>query len=89
MEWIRDCINYMDLGGHSEIEAELTAEKYWANHVEEIAGNTLRYTCNSWYVGANIPGKKRIFMPYAGGIPPYREYCDEVAKNGYDGFKIS
>ena len=88
VEWIRDCINYMDLGGHSEIEAELAAEEYWTNHVEEIAGNTLRYTCNSWYVGANIPGKKRIFMPYAGGIPPYREYCDEVAKNGYDGFQI-
>jgi len=89
VEWIRDCLNYMEIGGYTEIEAKTSAEDNWTRHVEEIASDTLRYTCNSWYVGANIPGKKRIFMPYAGGIPPYREKCDHVAANGYDGFKIS
>ena len=89
VEWIRDCLSYMEAGGFREIEPKTSAEERWMSHVEEIAGNTLRYTCNSWYVGANIPGKKRIFMPYAGGIPPYREKCDQVAASGYDGFNIS
>ena len=89
VEWIRDCLDYMETGGHREIEAKTSAEENWTSHVEEIAGDTLRYTCNSWYVGANIPGKKRVFMPYAGGIPTYREKCDEVAASGYGGFEIS
>ena len=89
VEWIRDCLHYMEMGGYTEIEAKAFAEESWTGHVEEIAGNTLRYTCNSWYVGANIPGKKRIFMPYAGGIPSYREKCDQIAASDYEGFDIS
>ena len=72
-----------------EIEAELTAENEWMDLVEIIASSTLRDTCNSWYVGANVPGKKRVFMPYAGGYQTYREKCDEIAKTNYQGFKIS
>ncbi len=45
-------------------------------------------SCNSWYLGANIPGKARIFMPYVGGYPKYRERCEQVAANGYEGFRL-
>ena len=57
--------------------------------MEEIAAETLRYSCNSWYVGANIPGKKRIFLPYAGGLPQYADKCNEVVASEYEGFSIS
>ena len=88
IEWIFDCINYLNKTNKYEIEANIKYENQWMEHIEEVASNTLRYTCNSWYVGANVPGKKRVFMPYAGGFGKYREKCDEVAKNNYEGFKI-
>ena len=78
----------MEASGQSEIEADIDAENDWMDHVEEVASGTLRYSCNSWYLGANIPGKKRIFMPYAGGLPKYTEKCDEVAASGYVGFRL-
>ena len=53
-----------------------------------MAGGTLRSTCSSWYVGANIPGKPRVFMPYIGGFPAYIERCEAVVKNGYEGFAV-
>ncbi|MEC9321571.1 MAG: cyclohexanone monooxygenase, partial [Chloroflexota bacterium] len=59
------------------------------DHVEEVASETLRYSCNSWYVGANIPGKRRIFMPYSGGLDRYTKKCNEVAARGYEGFQLS
>ena len=89
VEWIIDCIKHMNANDKKEIEAELTAENEWMDLVEIIASSTLRDTCNSWYVGANVPGKKRVFMPYAGGYQTYREKCDEIAKTNYEGFKIS
>ena len=58
-------------------------------HVNEIAGMTLLPTCNSWYLGANIPGKKRVFMPYVGGLAHYRARCDDVAARDYEGFVVS
>jgi len=57
-------------------------------HVREVAGGSLRPTCSSWYVGANVPGKPRIFMPYIGGFPAYVQKCDAVATNGYEGFAL-
>jgi cation diffusion facilitator CzcD-associated flavoprotein CzcO len=88
VEWISDCIQFMGNTGKKEIEATLLSEDEWVDHVESIASGTLRYGCNSWYVGANVPGKKRIFMPYAGGIPLYNDKCAEVASNDYKGFTL-
>ena len=88
VEWISDCINYMHEQQKVEIDADLQSEEDWGEHVEDVASATLRYGSNSWYVGANVPGKRRIFMPYAGGIPKYNEKCEEVATNGYKGFTL-
>ena len=55
----------------------------------EVAESTLFPQANSWYLGANIPGKKRVFMPYVGGFAPYQKRCDEVVANGYEGFAFS
>ena len=66
-----------------------TAEKEWVAHVNEIAQQTLFPQNDSWYLGSNIVGKARVFMPYVGGIGQYRERCEKVAKDGYTGFKIS
>ena len=57
-------------------------------HASETASLSLRSTCSSWYVGANVPGKPRVFMPYLGGLPAYIEKCDAVAAAGYEGFRI-
>ena len=89
VEWISDCVSYMRSNEKNVIEANLDSENQWMDHVEEVVANTLRYSCNSWYVGANIPGKKRVFIPYAGGLPQYTEACNEVADNGYEGFSIA
>ena len=70
------------------IEPSRAAEEAWVGHVGEAAGGTLRSTCSSWYVGANIPGKPRVFMPYIGGFPAYIERCEAVVKNGYEGFSL-
>ena len=53
-----------------------------------LRGRTLRYTCSSWYLGANVPGKPRVFMPYIGGFPRYVQQCSDVAANGYTGFSL-
>ncbi len=89
VDWISGCIGYMEEFGKNEIEAHPDFENYWMDHVEEVASETLRYSCNSWYVGANIPGKKRIFMPYTGGLDSYTKKCNEVASRGYEGFQLS
>ena len=89
VEWISDCIAYMRANAFAQIDATEEAENEWVDHVGEIAGFTLFEKANSWYLGANIPGKKRIFMPYVGGVFPYRQRCDEVAAKGYEGFALS
>ncbi len=88
VEWITDCIEYMREQGHRRIEATAAAEKEWVEHVNAVADRTLYPTCTSWYLGANIPGKPRVFMPLP-GFPHYVEKCDEVAANGYEGFVLS
>ena len=69
----------------------LAAEEAWVAHVNEVAEGTMftAPSCNSWYLGANIPGKPRIFMPYVGGVGAYRQKCDEVVANDYEGFVLS
>ena len=91
VNWIADCIDYIDSNGFSSIEPTNAAEQDWIAHVNEVAEGTM-YTapsCNSWYLGANIPGKPRIFMPYVGGFPQYKSRCDAIVQNHYEGFVIS
>ena len=87
VNWITDCLSYLRSEGHTTIEASQSAEDDWVEHVNEVAGTTLYPSCNSWYLGANVPGKPRVFMPYV-GFPPYVEKCDQVASRGYKGFKL-
>ena len=89
VEWIADCIQSMRNRGFNTIEADALAQERWVAHVNEVADRTLFPLANSWYMGANIPGKPRVFMPYVGGVVPYRQKCDAVAANGYEGFRLS
>lgn len=87
VDWIADCIARMRADGVSTIEATETAEEAWVAHVNAVADRTLFPSCNSWYLGANVPGKTRVFMPLP-GFPAYVAKCDEVAANGYEGFAL-
>ena len=89
MDWIADCLKHLETTGAKRIEAEPQAELEWVHHVNEVADSTLYPLANSWYVGANIPGKPRVFMPYVGGVPAYKKKCDEVAAAGYQGFRLA
>jgi cyclohexanone monooxygenase len=88
VDWIADCVQYLRNRGFSRIEAEEDAEDAWVRHNNEVADRTLYPLANSWYVGANIPGKPRVFMPYVGGVSAYKKKCDEVAARGYEGFRF-
>ncbi|MGS0743974.1 flavin-containing monooxygenase [Glaciimonas sp. GG7] len=89
VEWIAACLAWMRERVLQTIEANNAAEDLWVEHVNAVADKTLFPLANSWYVGANVPGKPRVFMPYVGGVVPYRRKCDEVAANGYEGFQLS
>ena len=86
IEWIADFIEHLREQGIETAEADFDAEAEWVSHVNEVAETTLYMLANSWYLGANIPGKPRVFMPYAGGLGTYREKCEEIAGKGYEGF---
>ncbi|MBR1178824.1 NAD(P)/FAD-dependent oxidoreductase [Bradyrhizobium sp. KB893862 SZCCT0404] len=86
VDWIADCLTHMRERGLATMEAGGDAEEKWVAHVNEVAHGTLYPQANSWYMGANVPGKPRIFMPYIGGVGVYRRICDEVAAKGYEGF---
>ena len=86
---ITDCIAHLRESGARTIEPLLEYENDWVAHVNEVSKVSLRSTCSSWYVGANIPGKPRIFMPYIGGFPAYVQKCREVVANGYEGFAVA
>ncbi|MEM7218545.1 MAG: NAD(P)/FAD-dependent oxidoreductase [Pseudomonadota bacterium] len=90
-DWITDCIAAMRDNGHALIEPERAAEDAWVEHVNAVAQGTVLTapSCNSWYLGANIPGKTRLFMPYIGGVGAYREKCAAVVANGYEGFRFA
>jgi len=85
-DWMVDCMSHMRETGAETIEPTLEEEDAWVEHVNEVAAISLRSTCSSWYVGANIPGRPRVFMPYIGGFPIYVNRCNEVMDNGYEGF---
>ena len=89
VDWVADAIAHLDANGLKAIEPTLEAQEAWVDHVNTIAMHTLYPKANSWYMGANVPGKPRVFMPYAGGVGEYRKKCDEVAANGYEGFLLS
>ena len=89
VEWIADCIALHARARPRAIEPSARGGGRLGRHVGEVAGRTLRSTCSSWYVGANIPGKPRVFMPYIGGFPTYVQKCNEVAAAGYEGFVLT
>ncbi|MBV8982995.1 MAG: NAD(P)/FAD-dependent oxidoreductase, partial [Acidimicrobiia bacterium] len=89
VEWIADCIAYLRANGFTRIEASSDAEDAWVEHVREVAERTLYPLADSWYLGANVPGKKRVFMPYVGGFLPYTQRCQKIADGGYEGFTLS
>ncbi|MGW4340665.1 flavin-containing monooxygenase [Rhodococcus koreensis] len=88
VDWIGDLMSYMSKRNYSIVEPTEVAEKQWTDHVQEAAAATLFTKADSWYVGANVPGKPRVFMPYAGGVGAYREKCDEVVAADYHGFVL-
>ena len=91
VNWIGDTIAYLRSHDLHTIEPWDASEQEWIAHVNEVADGTM-YTvpsCNSWYLGANIPGKPRIFMPYVGGYPRYKERCDMEAAGDYPGFELA
>jgi cyclohexanone monooxygenase len=89
VDWITDCIGWMRGRGFEAMEAKKEAEDNWVAHVNEVAHTTLYPQANSWYMGANIPGKPQIFMPYIGGVGVYRQICNDVAAKGYEGFAMT
>jgi cyclohexanone monooxygenase len=90
VNWIGDCIGHLNASGVHTIEPREESETQWIAHVNEVAAGTMftAPTCNSWYLGANVPGKARIFMPYVGGYPRYRARCEHEAATGYEGFVV-
>jgi cation diffusion facilitator CzcD-associated flavoprotein CzcO len=90
VEWITDCIAHMRANGLERVEAQPEAMDRWVAEVNAAANATLLPQAHhSWYLGANVPGKPRVFMPYAGGMGRYREICNEVAARGYEGFALA
>ena len=88
VDWISDCIATLRARGLNRIEATEDAQEDWVAHVNEVGDASVYPHCNSWYLGANVPGKPRVFLPYL-GFPPYAEKCQEVVNNGYEGFALS
>jgi cation diffusion facilitator CzcD-associated flavoprotein CzcO len=91
VEWISDCLEYLRANRIRTIEALGNAQQEWIDHTTSLVAPTVLVhpSCNSWYNGGNVPGKKRMYMGYTGGIPEYRRRCDEIAAGGYTGFKLS
>jgi len=88
VDWIGRCLSDLRARGITQIEPTGTAEAGWMQHCDDCAAITLHPKANSWYVGANVPGKHIGLMPYIGGVDAYRKACDEVAEKGYLGFEL-
>ena len=88
VEWCADCIDHLHKHGMASIEATLEAEDQWVEHSNQCAARTLLPEADSWYTGANIPGKPRVFMVYTGGVGAFRRRCTEIAEHGYEGFLL-
>jgi cation diffusion facilitator CzcD-associated flavoprotein CzcO/acetyl esterase/lipase len=89
VDWIVDCVDYLRAKGFETIEPTPVAEAGWNQHVDDCGAITLYPTANSWYMGANVPGKPRVFLPYIGGVDVYRAACDEVVAKDYFGFTLT
>jgi cation diffusion facilitator CzcD-associated flavoprotein CzcO len=91
VDWICDCITHLRANRIRTIEALSAAQQDWIDHATSLVAPTVLVhpSCNSWYNGGNVPGKKRMYMGYTGGIPEYRRRCDEIAAAGYTGFKLA
>jgi len=89
VDWVLDCLGHLRAHGFAAIEPTATAEAGWTQHVNDCADITLFPAANSWYMGANVPGKPRVFLPYPAGVDFYRATCDEVVARDYLGFKLS
>ncbi|MEO1709219.1 MAG: NAD(P)/FAD-dependent oxidoreductase [Pseudomonadota bacterium] len=88
-DWITSCVSYMRAGEKREISAQKQAEDAWVAHNQEVGQKSLRSQCNSWYLGANVPGKPRVFSPYIGGLPAYTAKLKDVVAGDYDGFDLA
>ena len=88
VDWISNLIVHIETQKYSTIEADSAEENRWVAHVNEVADQTLYPLANSWYMGANIPGKPRVFMPYVAGLDKYRDICDDIAAHQYKGFVL-
>jgi len=89
VDWIAGAIDHLHSHQLDRIEPTAAAERAWVDHVNKVADATLYPLANSWYMGANIPGKPRVFMPYVGGFDRYKKHCDAIAARGYEGFTLS
>jgi cyclohexanone monooxygenase len=89
VNFIARCLEHMQHEGYTRIEATQDAEDGWVVHNNEVADSTLYPQANSWYMGANIPGKTRIFMPYVGGVHTYNKRCNEIIDNDFEGFTMT
>ncbi|HEY2213668.1 MAG TPA: NAD(P)/FAD-dependent oxidoreductase, partial [Acidimicrobiales bacterium] len=88
IEWVRDLIAFMRDEGYEAIDADPLEEQKWFEHAEEIANATLYPTADTWFMGANVPGKPRVLLPYLGGFDVYRTFLDSTAAKGYDRFAL-
>jgi cation diffusion facilitator CzcD-associated flavoprotein CzcO len=88
VDWICDCIEHMRINGLRAVEADLDAEDRWMRKVTELGSRSLYPTANTWYTGANVPGKARTFPVYIGGLGRYREICADAAAEGYRGLSF-
>ena len=89
VDWVADRLGDLrDQRLRARSSRPTTAEAGWVQHVNDCADITLFPTANSWYMGANVPGKPRVFLPYIGGVDAYRRTCDEVVERGYLGFEL-
>jgi cyclohexanone monooxygenase len=89
IDWITRAMQYMRQNGFDRIDADEPAERSWMQHVQDLVSRTLYLKAKSWYVGANVPGKAQVFLPYLGGHGNYRNKCDAVAAAGYEGFSLA
>jgi cyclohexanone monooxygenase len=88
IDWVGDCLNFLAAHGCAGIEATPQAVEEWGAELRRLAEGTLFTKANSWYLGANVPGKPRVFMLYLGGFGVYNTICAEVADAGYKGFGL-
>jgi cyclohexanone monooxygenase len=88
VEWVDRCLQSVGAGETAAIEAGLDAENAWMQHMDDVAKGSLLYKANSWYMGANIPGKPRALLSYLGGLEAYRQQCRSAEANGYGKFSI-